>query len=95
MYIHGKVSAVTLIDTGVPQGSNLGPLLFLIYVNDLFLNTTAELIMYADDMTLIVPGKSRADMVNIANEQLLRVFGWLTNNKLIVNTAETKYKNYL
>ena len=91
VYIHGKLSAVTLIDTGVPQGSNLGSLLFLIYVNDLFLDTTAELIMYADDMTLIVPGKSRADVVNIANEQHVRIFSRLTNNKLIVNAAKTKY----
>ena len=90
-YIHGKLSAVTLVDTGVPQGLNLGSLLFLICVNDLFLNTTAELIMYADDMTLIIPGKSRADVVNIAKEQLVRIFSWLTNNKLIVNTAKTKY----
>ena len=42
-------------------------------------------------MTLIVPGKSRADVVNIANEQLIRVFSWLINNKFIVNTAKTKY----
>ena len=91
VYIHGKLSAVTLIDACAPQGSNLGPLLFLIYVNDLFLNTTAEIIVYADDMTLIVPGKSRADVVGIAREQLVRVFIWLTNNKLIVNTAKTKF----
>ena len=91
MYIHGKLSAVTIIDTGIPQGSNLGPLLFLIYVTDLFLNTTAELIMYVDDMTFIVWGKFRAGVVNIANKQLVRIFSWLTNNKLIVNTAKTKY----
>ena len=42
-------------------------------------------------MTWIVLGKSRADVVNIANEQLVRVFSWLTNNKLIANTAKTKY----
>ena len=42
-------------------------------------------------MTLIVTGKSRTNFVNIANEQLVRVFSWLTNNKLIVNTAKTKY----
>ena len=47
--------------------------------------------MYADDMTLIVPGKSRADVVNIANEQLVCVSSWSTNNKLIVNTAKIKY----
>ena len=91
MYIHGKLSAVKLIDTGVPQESNLGPLLFLVYVNHLLLSTTAELIMYADEVTLIAPGKSEADVVNIANKQLVRVFSWLTNNKLIVNTAKTKY----
>ena len=78
------------MDTGVLQESNLGPLLFLIYGNHLFLNTTAELIMYTDDMTLIVPGKSKADLVNIANERLVRVFSWLTNNKLSMNTAKTK-----
>ena len=70
---------------------NLGSRFFLIYVNGLFLNTTVELIMYADNMTLIVPGKSGADVVNIASEQLVRVFGWLTTSKLIVNTAKTKY----
>ena len=42
-------------------------------------------------MTLIVSGKPGADVVNIANEQPVRVFSWLTNNKLIVNTAKTKY----
>ena len=72
--IHDRLSAITLIDIGNPQESNLEPLLFLIYVNDLFLYTTSELLMYANDMTLIVPGKSRADVVNIANERLVRIF---------------------
>ena len=47
--------------------------------------------MYADDITLIVPGKSRANVVNIANERLVLVLSWLTNNKLIVNTVKIKY----
>ena len=47
--------------------------------------------MYVDDMSLIVPGKSRADVVNIANEQLVLFLSWLTNNKLIINEAKIKY----
>ena len=71
VYIHGKLSTVKLIDAGVPLGSNLEPLFFNIYVNKLFLNITAKLIMYADDMTLIISGKSRADEIS---EKVLRYF---------------------
>ena len=47
--------------------------------------------MYADDMTIIVPGKSRAEVIESANKELEIVSSWLTKHKLIVNPTKTKY----
>ena len=47
--------------------------------------------MYADDMTIFVPGKSRAEVIESANKELEIVSSWLTKHKLIVNPTKTKY----
>ena len=47
--------------------------------------------MYADDMTIKVPRKSRAGVVETANKELVIVSGWLKKHKLIVNPIKTKY----
>ena len=47
--------------------------------------------MYADDMTAIVPVKSRTEVIEIANKELEIVFSWLTKHKLMVNATKTKY----
>jgi len=81
------------IDTGVPQGSILGPLLFLIYMND-FAKCTDHFTMinYADDTALITslnsPNLSTNN--NIINQELKNITKWLLANKLVVNVSKSK-----
>ena len=76
---------------GVPQGSILGPLLFLIYVNDAAtVSPLFKCILYADDTTLISTFCS-ASPAQLLNNELNNVFLWLCSNKLSLNVAKTKY----
>lgn len=81
-------SKINQTSTGVPQGSILGPLLFITYVNDLdipdFLITK-----YADDTNLLVWGDNLQSTLQEANEQFDNVTMWFARNKLILNPDKT------
>jgi hypothetical protein len=86
------------IKTGVPQGSILGPLLFIIYINDLHLASEIfNSIMFADDTTLVSdlskfgPNSKPMELGNNINIEITKIATWLKANKLSLNITKTKF----
>ena len=74
----------------MPQGSCLGPLLFLVYINDLSLVVkTAKATMYADDTSIYRCSKDMSQLNKEINEDLEKLDEWLMSNKLSLNVAIT------
>jgi hypothetical protein len=77
---------------GIPQGSILGPLLFLIYINDLHNAVTdTEPILFADDNTLAYASNTLQSLFSTINRSLVELNSWLVANKLTINTSKTNY----
>ena len=88
--VSGTVSSYSKITCGVPQGSILGPLLFLIYVNDMAGALDQKLLLYADDSAILVSDKDVTNIESLLQKELAVVSEWLIDNKLSLHLGKTE-----
>ena len=89
--INGVNSDKVKVKCGVPQGSVLGPLLFLVFINDLPNVTELFTLLFADDTTFQVSGSDTQKLFEVANIELQKASHWFRANKLTLNVKKTKY----
>ena len=93
-YVHyrNKNSSSERIECGVPQGSVLGPLLFMIYTNDLPDSLSgAKSILFADDTTIYISSNNISNLYRDMNIELDNITDWFRANKLSLNVTKTNY----
>lgn len=85
-------SDIAITNVGIPQGSVLGPILFVVYINDLsdcLKNMDISMINYADDTSIIVQGSNMDELCEKGQKAFTSLMQWFTMNKLIVNKEKT------
>jgi len=94
---HSLVSDWGILKHGVPQGSILGPLLFLVYINDLTLriNFLAEPMLLADDTSVTISNRNFIEFSTTVNLVLARMIEWFSANKLILNLEKTNILKFV
>ena len=90
VHVNGFNSEMKILNIGVPQGSTLGPLLFLIYINDMAnCSNILFLTQFADDSTITYSSLNLEQAVITVERECNRVLDWLAANKLIINLSKT------
>ena len=88
----GKDSTLLDIVCGVPQGSVLGPLLFIIFINDITsISNVASFVLFADDLNLFLSHVCRTTLYRSANQILHNLYGYCISNRLILNFSKCCY----
>ena len=91
------MSQTASIDCGVPQGSILGPLLFLIYIDDvqkICKNVSFRISLFADDTVVYTSSPSESNALQHMQTGIDNFVNWCDKNKLTVNIEKTKYMGF-
>lgn len=90
--IGDKISQETTVEYGVPQGTVLGPILYLVFANELCsLDIKGEMVAFADDTAIMFQEEDWNSLFNLAESQMRQVMLWLNKNLLTLNIEKTKF----
>ena len=91
VYVNNTASNKLKIKCGVPQGSNLNPILFSLYINDLPEVFGFDMKLFADDTVLLMRDKNLQKINETVNKEIEKINTWLLTNKLTINFSKTDY----
>ena len=92
---NGAESSQELVELGVPQGSILGPILFLLYINDLSrASSFFKYILFADDTNLFASDGSLRGLYRKVNGELNKLSDWFAHNRLTLNYSKTEFVDF-
>ena len=92
VFLNGESSEIRSVNCGVPQGSVLGPLLFLIYINDLpNISKILDFYLFADDTNIYFEAETPEKLESVLNKELKQLHTWLIVNRLSLNIEKTNF----
>jgi hypothetical protein len=90
--VNGAFSDVINVKHGVPQGSKLAAILFIMYINDLINNLpSVKINLYADDSLVYLTCRDESEGIKVLNEALDKIYDWLCENSMAINTKKCSY----